>query len=71
MKLTRDPENRCCSITGGVCAGIALWANRNGHDIDASLVRVLFALASLMTTGIPVLLIYIILWAVLPAEGKA
>ena len=70
MKLTRDPENRCCSCTGGVCAGIALWAKRNGTDIDVSLVRVLFALVSLMTTGIPMLLIYIVLWALLPIEGQ-
>ena len=69
-QLTRDVENRCCNITGGVCSGLALYSKRQGHEVDASLIRILFALVALMTTGIPVLLIYLILWAVMPAEGQ-
>ena len=56
-RLQRDTQNR---VLGGVCAGLA-----NYFDIDASLVRVLFAFALLaFSAGF---WLYIILWLVMPA----
>ena len=48
-------------MIGGVCAGIA---NRYGWDVGT--VRVVFVL-SMMLPG-PQILIYIILWALMPEE---
>lgn len=42
---------------GGVCGGIAEW-----FKLSPSLVRIVFALVSLITFVIPGLLIYFILW---------
>ena len=46
---------------GGVCAGIA---NRFGWDVGA--VRAIFALSMLLPG--PQILIYIVLWALMPSE---
>lgn len=58
--LTRDTSKQ---MIGGVCAGIAKWA---GWDV--TLVRVGYVLLSLLSTGFPGLLIYIILWIVMPRD---
>lgn len=56
-KLQRDTQNK---VIGGVCSGLA-----NYFDIDASLVRLLFAIAFFVfSTGF---WIYILLWIVMPA----
>lgn len=56
-KLERDTQNK---VIGGVCSGLA-----NYFDIDAALVRVLFAFALLaFSAG---LWLYLILWIVMPA----
>lgn len=56
-KLQRDTQHR---VIGGVCSGLA-----NYFDIDASLVRVLFAIAFFVfSSG---LWIYLLLWLVMPA----
>lgn len=57
-RLTRDLDNR---MIGGVCAGIA-----NYFDIDPTLVRVLFV--ALTVTGGSGLLVYLLLWIVIPGE---
>jgi phage shock protein PspC (stress-responsive transcriptional regulator) len=62
-KLQRDPQNK---VIGGVCAGLA-----NYFGIDASLVRLLFAIAFFVfSSG---LWIYLLLWIVMPVAqgGKA
>ena len=61
-RLTRSRPD--CMI-GGVCGGIA-----NALGIDPTLVRVLYALASLFTAGFPGVVLYIILWIIIPEEGK-
>lgn len=48
-------------MIAGVCAGIAEYL---GWDI--TLVRVAYVLLSIFSAGFPGLLIYIILWAVMP-----
>lgn len=56
-KLERDTQNK---VIGGVCSGLA-----NYFDIDAALVRVLFAFALLaFSAGF---WLYLILWMVMPA----
>ena len=49
----------------GVCSGIARY-----FDVDALLIRILFLLSVLVTGGAS-LLIYLVLWAVIPLEGTA
>jgi phage shock protein C len=57
-RLYRSKKDK---IIGGVCAGIAEYLN-----IDPAIVRILFALA-LITEGFG-LMLYIILWIVIPEE---
>lgn len=56
-KLYRDVDNR---ILGGVCSGLAAYLN-----LDPVLVRVIIALIAMGSAGSGVV-IYIVLWAVLP-----
>jgi phage shock protein C len=49
------------SVLGGVAAGFADYFN-----IDKALMRVIFVILMLFTKVFPILLLYIILWAVLP-----
>jgi len=51
-------------IIAGVCGGIAEYFN-----IDATLVRLVWALLALISTLWPAIIIYIILWAVMPAQN--
>ena len=57
--LTRSSSDK---MVAGVCGGLARWL-----DIDATLVRIFFALLGVLT-GIGFAL-YLILWIVLPYEG--
>ncbi|MCK5029738.1 MAG: PspC domain-containing protein, partial [Bacteroidales bacterium] len=56
-RLYRDPDNR---VLGGVCSGIATYLN-----IDPLIIRILF-LVLIFAFGI-IGIIYIVLWALLPA----
>ena len=49
------------SMIAGVCAGIAEWLNW-----DITLVRVGYVLVSILSAAFPGILIYIILWIILP-----
>jgi len=49
------------SMIGGVCAGIAEWLNW-----DITLVRVGYVLVSILSAAFPGILIYIILWIIMP-----
>jgi phage shock protein C len=48
-------------LLGGVCAGLAEYFN-----LDISLVRIAYALVSVFSAGFPGILVYIILWIVIP-----
>jgi phage shock protein PspC (stress-responsive transcriptional regulator) len=50
-------------MIGGVCAGIAHWL---GWDV--TLVRVLYIVLSVFSAAFPGLLVYLILWIVMPTE---
>jgi len=56
-KLTRSNNQ----MIAGVCAGIAEYV---GWDV--TLVRVIYAILSVFSAGFPGLLLYIILWIVMP-----
>lgn len=58
--LTRDKRH---AMFGGVCAGIA---NRMGWSYNGT--RIAYVLVSLLSAAFPGLLVYLILWLVLPAD---
>ena len=57
-KRLRKSKNR---MIAGVCGGIAEWL---GWDV--TLVRVLYVLVSIFSAAFPGILVYIILWIVMP-----
>ncbi|HEY2923478.1 MAG TPA: PspC domain-containing protein [Candidatus Eisenbacteria bacterium] len=57
-KRLRKSRNR---VLAGVCGGIAEWLGW-----DPTLVRVLYVLVSFFSAGFPGILVYIILWIVMP-----
>lgn len=57
QKLTRSNNQ----MIAGVCAGLAEYLGW-----DTTLVRVLYAVLSVFSAGFPGLLLYIILWIVMP-----
>lgn len=50
-------------MIGGVCGGLANWLGW-----DPTLVRVGYVLASVMSVAFPGMLVYIILWAIMPDD---
>ncbi len=48
-------------MIAGVCAGIAEYLN-----IDIALVRIIYILLSIFSAGFPGVLIYIIMWIIMP-----
>ncbi|HEY5590444.1 MAG TPA: PspC domain-containing protein [Paludibacter sp.] len=60
-KLTRSKNQ----LVAGVCAGIAEY-----FDLDITLVRAIYAILSIFTVGFPGLLLYIILWIVMPLSKE-
>ena len=58
MALRLSRRNK---MIGGVCGGIAAWL---GWDV--TLVRVLYVVVSLLSVAFPGILVYIILWILMP-----
>jgi phage shock protein PspC (stress-responsive transcriptional regulator) len=53
-------------VIAGVCAGLA------GHfGLDVTTVRVLYVLVSILSAAFPGILVYIVLWLVIPEEPAA
>ena len=61
MALTRSRSDR---IIAGVCGGLAKTLGWN-----ATLVRILYVLVSILSAAFPGILVYIILWIVMPEES--
>lgn len=57
-KLYRSSSNR---IIAGVCGGIADWLGWS-----PTLVRVLYVVGSVLSVAFPGILVYVILWIVMP-----
>ena len=51
-------------VLGGVCSGLAEY-----FDLDPVLVRVAYLLISVLSAAFPGLLIYLILWVVIPPKS--
>jgi len=62
-KRLRKPTNR---VIAGVCGGLAEWLGW-----DATLVRVLYVLVSIFSAAFPGILVYIVLWIVMPNPESA
>jgi phage shock protein C len=58
--LVRIRDDR---IIAGVCGGIARWLGW-----DSTAVRVLYVLVSFFSMAFPGILVYIVLWVVMPLE---
>ena len=56
-RLTRSNEK----VLAGVCAGIADY-----FDLDPTLVRIAYILVSIFSAAFPGILVYLILWFVIP-----
>jgi phage shock protein PspC (stress-responsive transcriptional regulator) len=63
--MRRVYKDRFDKKLGGVCGGLAQY-----FHIDASLIRLLFIFLTLVTGGI-FIIIYILLWAILPIGPKS
>ena len=62
MSLQRSRQNR---MLAGVCGGLA-----RSLGWDPTLVRILYAAASLLSAAFPGALVYIILWLVMPESNE-
>tara|TARA_B100001250_G_C19599692_1_gene700029 strand:+ start:571 stop:765 length:195 start_codon:yes stop_codon:yes gene_type:complete len=51
------------SMLAGVCGGIAKY-----FDLDPSLVRIAYVVLSVLSAAFPGILVYIILWIIIPEE---
>ena len=60
MPLVRSRRHR---LIAGVCGGIAAWLGW-----DPTVVRVLYVLLSILSVAFPGILVYVILWIVMPEE---
>lgn len=58
--LRRNLRNRQIA---GVCSGLADY-----FGLDTTLVRVVYVLASILSAAFPGLLVYVVLWVVVPAR---
>ena len=59
-RLTRSRIDR---MLAGICGGLA-----NYLDVDPTIVRIVFALATFFTVVFPGIFIYLIMWIVVPKE---
>lgn len=59
--LRRSRRNR---MIGGVCGGIADWLGWR-----PTTVRILYVVLSVVSAAFPGILVYLVLWLVMPLEG--
>ena len=60
--LRRSRSNR---MIAGVVGGIAQY-----FGIDSTLARVLYVVGSIVSAAFPGILVYVIMWAIVPEEGE-
>ncbi len=58
MALVRSRRNK---MIAGVCGGIAEWLGW-----DPTIVRILYIVVSLVSVAFPGILVYVVLWIVMP-----
>jgi phage shock protein PspC (stress-responsive transcriptional regulator) len=57
-------RSRSDRIIAGVCGGLARWLGWK-----ATTVRVLYVIVSVLSVAFPGILVYLVLWLVMPKEG--
>jgi len=62
MALTGSRRHK---VLGGVCGGLAAW-----HGWNVTGVRVLYVVLSIVSAAFPGILVYLILWLVMPLENR-
>lgn len=62
MSLMRSRKNK---MIAGVCGGIAEWIGW-----DPTWVRLLYVLVSILSAAFPGILVYVILWIVMPEAPR-
>lgn len=60
-RLTRSSSDR---MIGGVCGGLARWLGWS-----STLVRVAYVVVSILSAAFPGLLVYIVLWILMPRQA--
>lgn len=63
MPSTKLLRSKTESMLAGVCGGIAKY-----FDLDPSLVRIGYVVLSVLSAAFPGILVYIILWIIIPEE---
>jgi phage shock protein PspC (stress-responsive transcriptional regulator) len=63
MPSSKLHRSRSDKLIAGVCGGIARWLGWR-----PTMVRVLYVLVSILSAAFPGILVYIILWIVMPVE---
>lgn len=58
MPLIRSRNDK---VIAGVCGGLARWLGW-----DSNLVRILYVLVSILSAAFPGILVYVILWILMP-----
>jgi len=61
-KLTRSRKYR---MIAGVCGGLAEY-----FDMDPTVVRLLYVVVSVMSVAFPGILVYLILWLIMPEADR-
>ena len=59
-------RSRSDRMLGGVVGGIARY-----FGIDSTLARVLYVVGSIVSVAFPGILIYVMMWVIVPEEGVA
>jgi phage shock protein C len=61
MALERSQKDK---MIAGVCGGLAKWLGW-----DPTLVRIVYVLGSIFSVAFPGMIVYVILWAIMPVEA--
>lgn len=61
-RLTRSNDKMIAGVLGGVA---------KYFDMDPTVVRVLYVVLSIASVGFPGIIIYLIMWAIMPMEQTA
>ncbi len=62
-KLYRSPDKK---MLGGVCGGLGEY-----FDVDANLIRIIFVALGLFSAVIPMVIFYLIAWAIVPLKERS
>lgn len=60
-KLRRSRQN---NMIAGVIGGLAKY-----FDIDVTVLRIIYVLVSIFSAAFPGIIVYLILWVIMPLEG--